>query len=348
MKSSCIYPYIFHPAWKDYLWGGRNLEKMGKHLPEGIIAESWEIAAHKDGQSIVDNGPLKGLTLAELLHKLGRDLIGTALPEKDLLTFPLLIKFIDANDRLSVQVHPDDAYGSLFGDYGKNEAWYIVDAAPGSQLVYGLRPGTAREDFEKGLKAGTFESLLHRVDVKPGEVYDIPAGLIHAIGKGIMIVEVQQNSNLTYRVFDYNRTDREGNPRPLHIKDALAVTRFPAAGELPPKASSGILFKLQSEIPEGEAIRTVYVVNRCFALETLQLVRARIHVPGNKRNFMIHTVLSGRMEITWQGTDGMQDLSVPRGQSVLLPAALGPATLSGSFHSLVSYVPDPEFKIQAL
>ena len=223
-----LYPLKFKPLYKDYIWGGRNLEALGKTLPAtGIVAESWEVSCHKNGSSIIANGEYGGTTLPELLEQLGRTLVGSSLSQKDVDKFPLLIKFIDAENNLSVQVHPDDvyAYKNENGEYGKNEMWFIISAKPGAKLVYDVIPGTTREKFADAVSENRIESLLKKVEVFAGDVINIPAGLVHAIGKGILLAEVQQNSDTTYRVYDYGRTGR-----PLHIAKALDVIDFNSAG----------------------------------------------------------------------------------------------------------------------
>jgi len=199
------------PVLKDIVWGGYRLAgEYGKsENPNKKIAESWELAAHKNGVNIIENGEHAGKTLSEVWGA-----------EK----FPLLIKFIDAKQKLSVQVHPNDGYAKKFeGEQGKTEMWYIVDASPGAQIVYGLNGGYTRRELQNFIDAGKFEDCLNYITVKPGDVYFIPAGLVHAIGAGILIAEIQQNSDTTYRFYDYNRAGDDGKPRELHIQQALDV-----------------------------------------------------------------------------------------------------------------------------
>ncbi len=188
-----LYPLKFKPLYKDYVWGGRNLALLGKILPEeGIVAESWEVACHKNGASIVANGEYEGVPLPDLIKQLRRQLIGTSVSQKDADKFPLLVKFIDAESNLSVQVHPDDAFANTYenGEYGKNEAWYVVSARPGSKLVYDVIPGTTREKFAAAIVENNVESCLKTIEAFAGDVIDIPAGMIHSIGKGIILVEI--------------------------------------------------------------------------------------------------------------------------------------------------------------
>ena len=220
------YPIKFKPVYKDYIWGGRYFEKFDRELPKGILAESWELSSHKNGVSIVSNGDLEGKTLSEIIKADAKNILGTKFPI-NCDKMPLLIKFIDANDSLSVQVHPDDNYAAVYeGGLGKNEIWYIMDARPGAKLVEGLKAGVTKEIFAKAIKENRIKECLLEVEVKQGDVVNIPAGLVHAIGAGLVIAEIQQTSDITYRVFDYNRVNSKGVGRLLHLKKALDVINF--------------------------------------------------------------------------------------------------------------------------
>lgn len=327
-----LYPLKFKPVYKDYIWGGRNFEKLGKVLPEGIVAESWEISCHPDGTSIVSNGEYEGMLLPDLISKLGRQIVGTALPEKDVSKFPLLVKFIDANDDLSVQVHPDDSYALTHenGEYGKNEMWYIMSAKPGAKLIYDVIPGTTREVLGQAVKDNKIESCLKYVEVLPGDVINIPAGLIHAIGRGIMLAEIQQNSNTTYRVYDFNRVDKNGNKRPLHIEKALDVIDFNTGS--------------RKEKYDGLEIRTepgsskkYAVANGYFSVE-LYNISGKADETADGSRFYIYVFTEGEGTINY----GADSLNVKAGESVLIPAALGSYTIEGNFKALKSYVPNLE------
>ena len=200
-----FYPLFFEPVYKNIIWGGRNLEKvLNRTLPEGTIAESWDVCCHKNGMSIVSNGPLKGIGLDELIKTNGALLVGKNCESMD--RFPLLIKIIDANDKLSVQVHPGNDYAlKVHGDLGKTEMWYVIAAKPGAKLIYGTLPGTSLETFSAAIKNGCLEETLNFIDIKTGDVIFIPSGTLHAIMDGLLIAEIQQNSDTTYRVFDWNR-----------------------------------------------------------------------------------------------------------------------------------------------
>lgn len=224
-----IEPFVkLTPSYKDYLWGGTRLRELfGKECDYDIIAESWEMSAHPDGQSVVASGRYKGMQFGEYLQKIGADNLGWKYQGSR--AFPLLIKLIDAKQDLSVQVHPDDDYALEHeNEYGKSELWHIIDAAPDSYIYVGFKKKTNREELLSAIKDGTVTELLNKVSVKPGEDYFIPAGTIHAIGKGILVCEVQQNSNSTYRLYDYDRVDKFGNKRHLDIDKALDVIDYSA------------------------------------------------------------------------------------------------------------------------
>ena len=290
-----LYPLKFKPVYKDYVWGGRNLEKLGKLLPEGIVAESWEVSCHKNGVSIVANGDYEGTSLPDLVKLLQRDLIGKELPEKDIQKFPLLVKFIDADKNLSVQVHPDDSYARVNenGEYGKNEMWYIVAARPGAKLVYDVRPGTTRNEFAKAVKDNTVEDCLKSIEVFPGDAINIPSGLVHAIGQGIMLAEVQQNSDTTYRVYDYGRADR-----PLHIEKALDVINFNSAGRKEKYPG------LELDLGNGSSKKCI-VANNYFSVEVYDIDGSTTETAAGDK-FYIYTCFEGAGSIVWDS--GRQEI----------------------------------------
>lgn len=231
-------PLVFEPLFRSYLWGGRQLAtKLGKNLPaEGIWAESWEIIDHPQGQSIVASGPWKGHTLGQLVASHPEAILGQAVTQEtgsDVQTaqftrFPLLLKYLDCQNMLSVQVHPDDAYGLRMPtpDLGKTEAWYIIDAEPGALLYAGLKQGVSCRDLVRAIDSGRTEECLHTISPQAGDCVFIPAGTVHALGAGLIVAEIQQASDCTFRLFDWNRVDATGNPRPLHINQALDVIDF--------------------------------------------------------------------------------------------------------------------------
>ena len=232
-----LYPLLFTPVYKDYIWGGQRLPtKYGRKNTPDVCAESWEISAHSDGMSVVANGAFAGLPLAALTQRLGVALLGShAAGSKQ---FPLLFKLIDARQHLSVQVHPADDNAGLVGGEAKTEMWYVVDREPGSVLYAGLKPGVTPEMFRAAMSHGTVPDFLYRLDVTPGEALFIPGGLVHAIGAGCFFYEVQKSSNTTYRLYDWGRFDASGQPRPLHLHQAFQVINpaLPAPRMIPPPA----------------------------------------------------------------------------------------------------------------
>lgn len=210
------------PATKDYIWAGTKLKKYGKEAPYNNIAECWELSFHKDGPSIIDSDEDKGRLLKDIATKEDLGEYTASFP-----FFPVLIKLIDSGDNLSVQVHPNDEYAlKNENSFGKTEMWYVLEAEEGSGLYVGLKEDSSREEIEEALKNGTILSKLNFFPVKKGEVYFIQSGTIHAIGKGVTVIEIQQNSNLTYRLYDYNRLGKDGKPRELQIEKALNVINY--------------------------------------------------------------------------------------------------------------------------
>jgi mannose-6-phosphate isomerase len=323
-----MYPLKFEPNFKDYLWGGRNLARFGKQLPlTGIVAESWEVSGHTAGPSVICNGVFAGKRLTDLIGEYPAEVLGGNVLLKYDVKFPLLVKLIDANQQLSVQVHPDDAYAlTVESDFGKHEIWYIIEAKPDAQIIYGLLPGITKTEFIHKVETDQVESCLQYLKVRAGDVIDIPPGTIHALGGGIILAEIQQNSNATYRVYDYHRVDATGCERPLHIDKALEVIDF-TAGQDGKKASQGATVVLASGV-----IKTTLAQNAHFQVDCLQ-IKDVVNETTNGERFYIYTVLAGSGNIAWaQGK-----LPIKRGETVLIPAALGQYQLSGSLRTLKSF-----------
>ena len=304
-----FYPLLLKPPVKDYLWGGQRLKtEFGYQCTGDIAAEAWVLSCHKDGSSVVENGVLAGRTLPEVLAEWG----GAALGEKAAAFpyFPVLIKLIDARDRLSVQVHPDNAYAlRVEGEFGKTEMWYVVDCEPGAQLIYGLNCGLTKKDFRRHIQDGTLPEVCNFVPVKKGDVFFIEAGTLHAIGAGILIAEVQQNSNTTYRVSDYGRLGADGKPRPLHVDKAVDVTRL-----TPPRLPYGSIGETCS-MPGG----TVRELASCeFFTAHLLEVEDAVHV-GCLDSFTSLLCLEGSCALEWEGGE---PLPVEKGCSLFLPAGM--------------------------
>ena len=221
-------PLVLGPIYRRYLWGGRRFATaFGRDLPAGEdFAESWELVDRSQDQSLVAAGPLAGTPLGELVRTRGRELFGRSAGGRE---FPLLFKFLDAHRVLSVQVHPDDARAARLDppDRGKTEAWYVVAAEPGSLIYAGLREGVDQSTLAAAIRAGTCAEVLHAFEPVAGDCVFIPAGTVHAIGAGLLVAEIQQSSDVTYRLFDWNRTGPDGQPRPLHVEAGVeAVSRF--------------------------------------------------------------------------------------------------------------------------
>ncbi|GAB4443581.1 MAG: mannose-6-phosphate isomerase, class I [Anaerolineae bacterium] len=329
-----LYPLTFDPVFQSYIWGGRNLEsRLGRKIPPGVVAESWEISGHADAPTHVANGPLAGQSLPQLLEALGEQLVGSR--SRDMLArgkFPLLVKLLDANQPLSVQVHPNNDYAHVHenGDLGKTEMWYILHAEPGAELIYGLKPNVTPALFRRQLQAGALENCLHRLPVKAGDAVFIPAGSIHAIMDGIVLAEIQQSSNTTYRVYDWNRVDASGKSRPLHIDKAMDVINFEQVepGPFPPQV-----------VETGPGLeRAIISQSNYFVVERLTFEQPGAfagHCDGS--TFEIWGAMQGSGQIQWAG----EPLSLAAVHFALLPAALGQFEISAEQPSqwLRAYVP---------
>ncbi|MFZ5986936.1 MAG: type I phosphomannose isomerase catalytic subunit [Bacillota bacterium] len=325
-----LYPLKFKPLYKDYIWGGRNLEKLGKELPDGIVAESWEVSCHKDGQSIIANGIFEGTALVDLVKKFGSRVIGDLMNKEYIENFPLLIKFIDANKDLSVQVHPDDDYAKLVeaSYYGKSEMWYIISAEPGAKVVYDLRPGVAGDNIADVLQSKNIKEYLNYIEVSPGDTITVPSGVVHALGEGIVAAEIQQNSNITYRIFDYDRIDSSGKKRELHIEKALDVV------DLNFKRRPGKSKSIEFQAGYGFS-KSFISVDMHFGVE-LYNIEDRIAEEADGSRFFIYTFIEGEGIINYNGGT----VRVGSSESVMIPAHMGDYIMEGSFKALKSYVPN--------
>ena len=324
-----LYPLLFKPVLKDYIWGGRNLNtKLGRPLPDSDIAESWEIAGHADGTTVVENGRFAGLTLTELHEGLGLDLIGSKSQwAQERGKFPLLIKVLDANRHLSVQVHPDDTYALAHegNELGKTEMWVVLHAEPDASVILGVTEGTTPEAFREGIENGRLEPYLHHIPVTAGDVVCVPAGSLHAILEGLLIAEIQQNSNTTYRVYDWNRL-QDGKPRPLHVEKAMDVINFQqvAPGLCNPQL-----------IHESVGIKRYQLCkNKYFLTERVEM-EAQATYKGNRNGdtFEIWGLINGMATIN--------DILLSPVQFTLLPANIGSFTVKADSKAIFlrSYVP---------
>ncbi len=310
---SNLSPVKLSPAFKDYLWGGTKLkEKYNKKSDLEIVAESWEMSCHKDGQSTVITGEYAGKTLSEYVEILGKDALGKK--AEKFSYFPLLIKFIDAKDNLSIQVHPADDYAlKVEGEYGKTEMWYVLEAEEGAYLYYGFNRDITKEEFAQRIKNNTILEVLNKVNVKSGDVFFIDAGTVHAIGAGLMICEIQQNSNTTYRVYDYDRRDKEGNARPLHVEKAIEVSKLTKAPELK-GAENDILASCE-----------YFTVKKA-------MVNGDTALKIDESSFVSLIVVNGDGEIAL----GEDKLTVTKGDSIFVPAQNGEIKMNGQMEVIVS------------
>lgn len=315
MADQRIYPLFFQPVFRDYIWGGRNLERLlGREIPDGIVAESWEISGHPSASTCVENGPLAGLSLPQVQELLGEALVGTRSRwATDRAKFPLLVKLLDANRRLSVQVHPGDAYALAHteGELGKAEMWYVLYAKPGAELIYGLSRRTNADEFRTALQQGTLSELLHRVSIRPGDVISVPTGTIHALLEGVLVAEIQQNSDTTYRVYDWGRLGHDGQPRPLHVDQAVEVIDWE---QIRPQPAVPVPIAA-GDVAREELVRSPYFVVEKVSLEEEATYQGRC----TGATFEIWGIVSGSAEVGW--ADGRAALAAVR--FVLLPAALG-------------------------
>lgn len=305
MMTDPAYPLRCEPYFRDYLWGGRNLQtRLGKALPDGgPWAESWELIDHPQHSSLITNGPLAGKTLGQAIVEKQHWLLGNRFD-----SLPLLLKYLDCQNVLSVQVHPDDAYARAMTppDWGKTEAWYVIDRRPGSLLYAGLKPGVSRLDLARAIEAGTVDRCLHTIYPEPGDCLFIPAGTVHALGAGLLVAEIQQASNTTFRLFDWNRVGPDGRPRQLHIAESLSVSDYesgPRALQIP-----------QATLQPG---RQRLVTCDKFTLDRLSDVTT-ITLAGDDR---FHFITAPNGGVIIEGDSFQEMLSL--GQSLLLPAALG-------------------------
>ena len=323
MKSPPPYPLKFHPVYKDYIWGGSRIsETFQRNLPPGICAESWEIADHPDGMSVVANGPLAGKTLRGILREAPKEIMGTRTKGD---RFPLLIKLIDARQRLSVQVHPNDRTAPVVGGEAKTEMWYLLGDNP-AQVYCGLREGTTRESFLRAVENGTCGETLRTVPVQKDSAVFVPGGRVHAIDAGCLILEIQQNSNTTYRIFDWNRVGTDGKPRELHIEKAMQVIDWSDRGN--PLAKPRLLAESET-FQHWEILSCDY-----FRLEKLSGFQS-LEIPMDGKTFHALFVAEGKAEISW--ANGREHIAA--GESILIPAALPAYTLEGPATILRTTIP---------
>lgn len=300
-----IYPLTFLPVYQDYLWGGQKLEQhFNRSVPGPVIAESWEVTDRPDGMSVVDQGAAEGQSLRSLIETLGDKLLGTAVPTE---TFPLLIKILDAHQVLSVQVHPNDETAATFGDEAKTEMWYVLEAEPDAKVYCGLVPGTSREAFVQAIEDKSLEDLLTTLPIKKGDAIFVPGGRIHAIAAGCLLLEVQQNSNTTYRIYDWGRTGADGKPRELHLEQSLEVIQWQ-------DDESALLTPRPPENGIEEIILCPYFCMQRITLSEKQTFQ------NDGQSF--HAIFAPAQAIS------INEISLEKGRTALLPAALSTYTLA--------------------
>lgn len=310
-----MYPMILKPALKDYIWGGQRLKtEFHKQCDYTKLAESWELSCHKDGLSIINNGELQGKSLLDYINSDRQNILGTKCEKFDY--FPILIKLIDAKDNLSIQVHPDDEYAlKNEGQYGKNEMWYVIDANPDSFIYYGFNRDISPNEFKERIKNNSFLEILNKVKVKKGDTFFIESGTIHAIGSGILLAEVQQNSNLTYRVYDYNRLGNDGWPRELHVDKAAEVINF----------SKKVVSEFNSSI--DDEYNKLKLITSCDYFRTYKIaVNNAINLETNGETFHCLVNLEGKLNIKIDASV----TEMKKGQTVFIPANLEKYEVEGN------------------
>ena len=315
------------PCCKDYIWGGRRLaDEYGIPCDKDILAEAWVLSCHPDGPSVIVNGPSQGKTLAEYIQANGNQVLGTHC--RRFRDFPILVKFIDANQNLSVQVHPGNRYAlSQEHQYGKTEMWYVMDAGPNAFLYYGFKREVSREEFARRIQEDTLLDVLNAVPVQKGDVLFIESGTIHAIGAGILIAEIQQNSNVTYRVYDYGRVGKDGKKRDLHIEKALAVTnRVPIlrSGKSYPHVADCDYFTVDKLNLDGSVMRKVEGV-------------------VGEGSFVSILIMNGSGSILCDG----ETVAYQKGDSFFLPAGSGVYTVEGSCDALITTIREKTGMVRA-
>ncbi len=314
-----LYPLIFKSVYKDYLWGGTAIaSRYGRSVSMEKIAESWEISDRADGMSVVLNGPLAGRSLRELVKADPAEIMGEG---RAFTVFPLLVKIIDARERLSLQVHPDDESAARSGGEAKTEMWIVLDAAPGAMVHAGFMEPTDATAFRAALGSGRVEKLLRAIPVKRGDAIYVPGGRIHCIGAGCLLLEVQQNSNTTYRVHDWGRLGSDGRPREIHVEQALRVIRWNDTGN-PVVACGG---GMDSGSADGREIMSKVWSCQYFRVERLRLSGERAFIMDG-RSFHIIFVEKGRLK----AAAGAGSVEAGGGTSILLPASVGEYSLVGS------------------
>ena len=300
-----LYPLLFQPSFHYRIWGGNKLKNLGKNITEENIGESWEISTVPGSVSIVSNGILKGKDLDDLIKEYKEQLVGKKIYRKYGNRFPLLIKFLDAAQPLSVQVHPNDEYAEVHHhSFGKTEMWYVLDSEPDSNIILGFEKGINKSIFEESIEKNTLHSILRKVHPEKESVIFIPSGTVHALDKGVSVIEIQQNSDVTYRIYDYDRIDKNGKKRDLHIKQAEDVMDFSFVDEP---------FSQYDKNSEEATI----VTSPFFTVSKMEITENKILFSSGD-SFRILICIEGECSILNQNIP----VIITKGQTVMLPAAL--------------------------
>jgi mannose-6-phosphate isomerase len=305
-----LYPLKFKPVFKEVIWGDQRLKtELNKDIPtDRKIGESWEVSAVKDNYSFVNNGFLAGNSLPELIEVYMGDLVGEKIFDKYGQEFPLLLKFIDANDVLSIQVHPDDELArSRHNSNGKTEMWYVIAAEEGAELISGFNREMDKDTYLRHLKNNTLPEILNHEKVKAGDVFFLPAGRVHAIGAGILLAEIQQTSDITYRIFDWNRVGKDGKPRQLHTDEALDAIDYEYYGD----------YKTHYELKQNEA--STLVQCNYFTTNVLEQDKPRQRDLIELDSFVVYMCMDGKVEITYNEENSVV---MEKGETILVPAAI--------------------------
>lgn len=323
-----MYPLKFEPILKQTLWGGDKIIPF-KHLNENLpnVGESWEISAVEGSESVVANGADKGLTLPEMVRKYKEELVGEANYMRFGNKFPLLIKFIDAKLDLSIQVHPNDELArKRHNSFGKNEMWYVIAADKGAKLISGFTEQITPKEYKERVYNGTFAEVLQTCEIKPGDVFYVPAGRVHGIGAGSFIAEIQQTSDVTYRIFDYNRKDQDGKARELHTNQAMDAINF---------ADVQDDFRTEYELTENEPIEVV--ASPYFTTSVYDMTEEITCDYSELDSFVIFICTEGSCKIT---DDSKNELTLCAGETILLPASTQEVTITpdGRVKLLETYV----------
>lgn len=324
---SKLYPLKFKTIYKDKIWGGEKIRTyLGKDFsPLPNCGETWEISGVKSDVSVVENGSLKGESLARLLETYKEDLVGRAVYQRFGNEFPLLVKFIDANDDLSIQVHPNDELArKRHNSFGKTEMWYVIEADPGSTLISGFNRPVDEKLYLEKLNSGRLTDILNKEEVEAGDVFFLPAGRVHTIGKGLLIAEIQQTSDITYRIYDFDRVDDKGNKRELHTEEALAAIDYKFYEE----------YKSKYDKKKNEPVEVV----KCpyFTTNILDFSQSADRDYSSIDSFVIHVCVQGSYTLKY----GDEDLNIKMGDCIVIPATIEKVSLETStgFKILESYI----------